>query len=225
MNTEPDTPDIAPTPPPDSLRFNIQEMGKKDSCWQLEIRPDDLALFEGDDPQPYVILRERLLSDVLLLEGMHALALNKPRKLTLNLTPEATTAVAKWIGEPALAAFYLKRRYLWVLPLAIIWIIGALPMPGDADAGIEAKPLDLMGLGLGAALLVSWAFAKWRPHPALFLVDSIWFLWLAGYLLLDVVHGRSLLWLVLVAMLLWLVVKGLRHFVRFRGTHIESLAA
>jgi len=204
-----------------STTFAIEELGKKDARWRLAVRPGDLALYEGDDPQPYVILRERVMKDVMFAEGMRALGINKPKKLTFKLTPEAGRALAEWIGKPALASFYLKRRYAWVLPLAVIWIIGALPVPGNVEAGIEPKPLDAMGLGLGLTLLVAWAFAKWRPHPLLFLVDSIWFLWLTAYLVHDIWQGRSAWWLILVALLLRLVVTGIKHFRRFRGTRIE----
>jgi hypothetical protein len=216
--------DSRETAPPasDPQRFEMEELGKKDARWHLLIRPGDLALFEGDDPQPFVILREQLLAEGMLVEGMRALVLNKPRKLTFKLSPEGVKAIADWIGKPALAAFHLKRRYTWVLPLAIIWLISALPTPGNAEAGIEAQPLDLVALGLGSVLVVSWAFAKWRPHPVLFLMDSIWFLWLAGYLVLDVVRGRSLLWLILVALLLRMVMTGFRHFARFRDTSIPQ---
>ena len=223
------SPVSSPLPGEGEQRFDIEELGRKDARWQLQIRPGDLALFEGDDLQPFVILREQLLKDGMLVEGMRALVLNKPRKLTFKVPPEAVTAVGDWIGKPALAEFHLRRRYTWVLPLAILWLISALPTPSNSDAGIEAQPLDLVALGLGSVLLVSWAVAKWRPHPVLFLVDSIWFLWLAGYLVLDVMQGRSLLWLILVALLLRMVWTGLRHFARFRGTRIEppakSLAA
>jgi hypothetical protein len=222
MNPEADTSPSAPSTlsAPGSPRFDVEELGKKNARWRLELRPGDLALFEGDDPQPFVLLRERLLKDVMFAEGMRALALNKPRKLTFKLTPEAARAVADWIGKPTLATFHLKRRYGWVLPVAIIWVIGALPMSGHPEAGIEPKPLDAVGLGLGLVLVVAWAFARWRPHPVLFLVDSIWFLWLAGYLIHDVANGRSKAWLVLVAMMLWMVVTGLKHFARFRGIRV-----
>ena len=99
-------------------------------------------------------------------------------------------------------------------------MIGSLPLPRDSAAGTTSIPFDLIGFGLGLTLVVSWACARWRPHPILFLIDSLWFVALAGYLVMDVVSGRSKGWLVLVAFLLWMVVTGLKHFARFRGTNI-----
>jgi hypothetical protein len=211
MNVEPDS---------GPLSFAIEELGKKDRRWRLEIRPSDLALFEGDDPHPYVILREQFPNDAVFEENIRALVLKKPKKVMFKLTPEATSAVADWIGKSLLACLCLKSRYVWVLPVAIIWIIGSLPIAGNPESGVQAQPFDVMGFGLGVGLLIAWAFAKWRPHPLLFLVDSMWCLCLAGYLINDVVHGRSKLWLILAALLLWMVVTGFKYFRRFRGTRL-----
>jgi hypothetical protein len=91
-----------------------------------------------------------------------------------------------------------------------------LPIPGK-----DGQPFDVVGFILAVTLFVAWVFAKWRPHPVLFLVDSIWFLLFAGRLIFDVfVEGSSKGWLVLVAFAFGMVFTGLRHFSRFRGTTI-----
>jgi hypothetical protein len=200
--------------------FAIEEMANSNRHWRLVIRSSDLALYEPEDPQPFVLLREQLHTDVMLSEGLNVLAIKKPRKLTFRLTQEATSAVVAWLGEGSLASFYLKQRYSWVLAIAIIWIIGSLPLPGESDQGVEAVPMDGFGLALGLVLAIAWAFAKWRPHPALFLVDSLWFLCLSVYLTLEVWNGRSMLWMILVAILLWMAIKGFKHFSRFRRTRM-----
>ena len=216
----------SPSPDPfsgaeSSCGFAIEDMADKASRWRLVIRPSDLALFEQDDSQPFVLLRDQMLKDVMLSESLNVLAVKKPRKLTFRLPHEATSAVAEWLGEARLASFYLKQRYSWVLAIAIIWIFGSLPLPGDPDAGVEAVPMDVFGLVLGIFLAIAWLFAKWRPHPVLFLVDSIWFLGLSVYLSLEVWNGRSALWMLLVAILLWMAIKGFKHFSRFRGTQMN----
>ncbi len=210
-------------PDVDSQEYVIEPLGKKAGSWRLVIRSADLALYEDPDTQPFVILREQLQRDVVLLERMRVLVVNKPTKVTFKLPPEAVGAVADWIGARVLAAFYLKRRYAWVLPVAILWVLGSLPLPGDPDSGVEPVALDVVGLGLGVALVASWAFAKWRPNPLLFLVDSIWFLCLAGYLAHGVFEGRSKLWMLLVGLLLWMVLTGFKHYARFRGVRLSRI--
>jgi hypothetical protein len=69
---------------------------------------------------------------------------------------------------------------------------------------------DVTIFALGMMLLVGCAFAKWRPHPVLFLVDSVWFSWVAVNLTLGIVHGQSKGWLILVALMVWMAVIG-RH--------------
>jgi len=210
---------IAPTVLP------LTEMGKATKQWSLTLYPAHLALAESSGERPYVILRDQVMKSATLIEGIRALALKEPLKATFKLDPEATSALAEWIGKPVLAGYYLRRRYGWVLPVAVIWIIGSMPLPGNAAAGVEAVRFDAIGFGLGLTLVASWAFGMWRPHPALFLVDSLWFLLLAGYLVRDVLQGRSKAWLALVAFAVWMVITGLKHFARFRGTSIKRFRA
>ena len=196
----------------------LNELGKPEKQWSLRMFPSHLELEEMPGTPPYIILREAVMKTATLMEGMRVLALTKPIKVTFKLMPADTARLAEWIGKPALVLFHLKHRYGWVLPIAILWMLGSLPIPGDSATTV---PFDLVGFIMGTALLVSWALAKWRPHPVLFLVDSLWFVLLAGRLLQDVfMDGRSKGWLVLVVVLLWMVVTGLKHFWRFRGTII-----
>jgi hypothetical protein len=62
-------------------------------------------------------------------------------------------------------------------------------------------------------------------QSSLFLVDSLWFLGLAGYLVMEFVNGRSKGWLMLVILSLWMVETGLKYPARFRGTSIARLHA
>lgn len=199
----------------------LTEMGKGKQEWLLTLYPAHLALAQPSDERPYVILREQMMKSATLVEGVRALVVEQPRKMTLRLTPEAMRALTDWIGRPVLAGYYLRRRYGWVLPVAVLWLVGSLPLPGDQATGAETFQFDPVGFGLGLTLVASWACAKWRPHPALFLVDSLWFAAMAGHLIMNVLNGRSKGWLVLVLLLLWMVVSGLKYFMRFRGTKIE----
>jgi hypothetical protein len=202
----------------------IEQMSSPPRPWKLTLYPAHLTLEPASyDTPPFLILRDEVMKSATLIEGMRALALTKPFKVTFKLPKEAAQTLADWIGKPVLAAHYLRRRYGWVLPVAAIWVFGSLPFSGDPAAGVEAVEFDPIGLGLGVVLIAAWACAKWRPHPALFLVDSIWFLVMAAHLAMGVVEGRSRGWLALVALLGWMAVIGLKLFVRFRGTRLTRL--
>ena len=203
--------------------FEVADLSDAKKKWFLAVHPAHLALSDSTASQPYILLREGFPKDFNYMEGMRVLGVTKPFKVTLKLTPEAATAVTAWFGAPFLAANYLKRRYGFVLPWALIWMIGALPLPGSAVSGLEAKPFHPLDFCLGAILVVAWALAKWRPHPGLFVIDFLWFGWVAVSLTLSVFDGRSKLWLLLVCLLGWMAVTGLKHFIRFRGTVIPRL--
>ncbi len=220
VNPESTSAQPATTPAVEPKTFVIQDLGPAHKEWRITCHPSHLALADAPDAQPYVILRDEMMKTVTLIEGMRALVFVKPVKITLKLPPEAAAAVAEWIGKALLARYYLRRRYGWVLPVAVIWLLGSLPIPGEATR--PAVPFDPIGLGLGIVLIGSWGLAKWRPHPALFLVDSLWFLAIGAQLAWQVTHGRSKAWLVLIPLLFWAVITGCKHFVRFRGTDLSQ---
>jgi len=211
--TETSTAVAAPT-------FEVADLSDAKKKWHLAVHPPHLALSDSATSQPYILLRESFPKDINFMEGMRLLGVTKPLKVTLKLTPEATAAVTAWFGAGFLAASYLKRRYGFVLPWALIWMIGALPWPGSGGPGLVDKPFHPLDFFLGATLVVAWALAKWRPHPGLFLIDFLWFGWLTVSLTLSLFEGRSKLWVLMVLLLGWMSVSGLKHFMRFRGTVI-----
>jgi len=200
----------------------MTEISAAKRTWTLTLHPRHLALLDPTGAEPHIVSHQDMLTAATLLEGMRTLAFTKPVKLNFKLPPETQTALVQWIGRPALARTYLKRRYAWVLPFAIIWVFSSMPVPGDPTAGRAPLPFDLFGLCLGMTLIVTWAWAKWRPHPALFLVDSFWFLAMAVHLAFEVAGGRSIFWLLWVALLLWMVVTGFKLFVRFKGVRLTA---
>jgi hypothetical protein len=224
MNAESTTPDATALAAVAALVFPLQENGKSTGQWSLTIHPSHLSLADAPGAQPYVILREQFKKEVSFMEGMRALVVKQPRKIIFKLTPEAADALANWLGKPFLAAFYLKRRFSWLFPWALIWAVGSLIVLIPTPEGRPPIPFDVASFLLGVALMVSCAFAKWRPHPILFLVDSLWFASVTVNLSVDVVYGRSAGWLVLVALTLWMSVTGMKHFFRFRGVKITPFS-
>jgi hypothetical protein len=211
-----------PAPPSLPTVLPLTEIGKPTGAqWTLTLHPSHLALADAPGAQPYVILREQLMKTVVLMEGTRAFVVEQPRKVMFKLTPAGVTALADWIGKPFLASFYLKRRYAWVSLWACLWVGGSLItlVAPARDGGVPH--FDLTGFLLGLTLLVASAFARWRPHPVLFLVDSLWFCTVAVQLSLSVAQGRSKGWLLMVALLAWVAATGFKHCLRFWGTKLE----
>ncbi len=204
--------------------FPLTEIGKKSGgAWTLTLLPSHLAIADAPGAQPYVILREQIMKTVVVMESTQALIVQQPRKLMFKLTPAGMAALADWIGKSFLAAFYLKRRYAWVSVWAWLWVGGALILLISPPRDGSAPPFQLFNLLLGVALLAAAAFARWRPHPILFLVDSLWFGTVAVQLTISITQGKSKGWYLLVALLAWSAITGFRHFMRFRGAQLVAL--
>ncbi len=202
----------------------IKELSSRGKEWTLALHAEHLALADSAEGRPFVILRDQMMKTAVLAEPVGALVLTQPLKLTFKLNAETAAALADWIGKPALARHYLKQRYGLMLPAAVLCMIGSLPLSGNPATGVQAIPFNPLSLTLGILLAVSWAFAKWRPRPLLFLTDSIWFTAMGAQLVASVMSGRSKGLLVLLPFLLWMVVRGVKHFRRFRGTTIPRSA-
>jgi len=221
MNGEPAISSPAELPTVGPAVLTLQEIGKTSKAWTLTLHPAHLALAESPADRPYVILRKEMMKTAVLMEGMGTFTLDQPRKVMFNLKPADVKVLAEWIGLRSLALFYLRRRFAWILPWAILWaggsLLALLPQPSGAPTRFDS--VDFI---LGLILIGAWAFARWRPHPVLFLVDSIWFAVVAARLTVHVLDGRSPGWLVLAVLLGWMAVTGLKHFLRFRGLALET---
>jgi hypothetical protein len=205
--------------------LSLKELGKKDDApWVLAMHPGHLELAESAETRPYVLLRSEFMKSVILMETHGALVVQRPRKLTFKLTPSDRKALAAWIGEPFLASFYLKRHYSWLAPWAFLSVLGAflplLPSSGKAPS----LTFDPMSLVLGLVMLAACAFARWRPHPLLFLVEAVWFSWAAINLTGSVAAGRHKAWILLVVLMVAVGGKAFQHFFRFRKIQLPPRA-
>lgn len=223
------TADISPANPESSITGSLSfsnpavleliEVTTAKKPWTLTLHPEHLALSDTPGGQPYIILRQNFLQSVSLAAGTQILSLRTPIKTTFKLSKEGGAALADWIGKPTLASYLLKQRNSYLFPLAILILVGSLPLPGGT--GAAALPFNPLGLGLGIGLGISWAFAKWRPHPVLFLVDSIWLTVYSAQLVLRVVNGGGKFALIFLPLLFWMILKGLSHFSQFRHTRLR----
>jgi len=212
--------EVVPPPVPAPTVLPLKEMKSGAPEWSLALYPAHLALASCPGSQPYVIVREEVMKSAVLMDFPPVFALTKPIKSNFTIGSEAAATLADWIGKPVLARYHLMRRYGLVLPAAILWMFGSMPLPGDAETGVKAVEFDPLGLTLGLLLAASWAWAKLRPQPVLFLVDSLWFLGMGAHLVTQVLADRSKGWLILLPLLVWMVFTGVKNFLRFRGTKI-----
>jgi hypothetical protein len=200
--------------------FEVADITPAKKKWFLGLHPAHLTLHESPEAQPYVLVRQSFPKEFNYVPTLRALVVNRPVKTSLKLTTEAGEAFTAWIGKGTLAAMFLKRRYGFILPLALIWMITSLPLPGNPGTGLAAKPFDGIAFALGGFLMGAWAWARWRPHPALFLVDAIWFGCLAARMAVQVQAGATRFLYIFVALGIWMMITGGQHFWQFRGVKI-----
>jgi len=201
----------------------LKETGKQTGDWTLTLYPSHLALADAPGARPYVILPERAKKPGTFIEGLRAFSVEQPRKIIFKMSKEGAQALADWIGKPYLAARYLKGRYGWVSLWAFLSLAIVLGELFPSQRSGVAPHFDFKLFTLGVVLLIATAFAKWKPHAVLFLIDSLLFLSLGINLTIEVIFGRSKGWLVLAALLGWAAVNGFGHYRRFRGVKIEPL--
>ena len=223
MTTEPGIPELpeppapAAQPPPLPPRIKIEEVSQTKRKWILELHPDHIALHSEFEPRPWVFTRAEMWDKVELLAPIKVLAVRKPRAINFKLSPEALAAFKRWLGPLTSADLrkVLKKRYSWVLPIAFIIAITSLPMSGDPAQGIKPVPVDPLGLALGVLLGGIWVWARYRPMRIIFLVDAVWFAFVAGRNILNVLGGSNKWWLLFSAWLLLLAFWGVKWFAHF----------
>lgn len=164
--------------------------------------------------QPELMQANRML-------GGAALVVRRGKKrLAWKLEEDQIATIEEWIGPPRREhlAFALKQRYGLGLPIGLFLILTALPFPGDPSAGIDPMPFNLVSAILGGGLIVLWAFSRWRPHPALFILDAAWFALLALDTVYDIATGTSSMWwLIFAAVVMVFAQSGLGLYKKYRG--------
>ena len=217
---EPDSqPSTAIDPGEAVPQFQAEEIAPSKRKWQVSLHPGHLALLPAGEAQPYVFVRDDFFTKVELFPGMRFLALRTPLKVNLKLTRPGADALHGWFGPPKRAQLklLLKRRYAFSVPVAVLFVLVALPFPGAASPGDKSLPFQPLNLAFGLTLLGLWAWSKIQPHPILFLLDSIWFAALAiGHFLL-LCRSHHWWWSIWTILLLWMAVAGFRRWQQCRA--------
>ena len=217
--TEPGTPESpapAAQPPPLPRRLEIEEVSQTKRKWFLELHPDHFALHSEFEPRPWVFTRAEMWDKVALIPGMGLLTVRAPRGVGFKLGREGLAAFKQWLGPPTPESLraVLKKRFsdVWISALLLIGISVPTLRSG----------LDSVGLALGLLLCLVWIWGMSRPARIHFLLYGAWYLVSGGYLLLQVVNGRSKFLLGLT--LLWFLMawRGFRWFIWFSAVKTED---
>lgn len=200
------------------------EIAPKRPRWRLEIAPEGLR-GEREDGESFEIPRSEFHLRAQLFDSAltrRALVVRTPRRI-LQLGPSSYRDLEAWAGKDLLLRMELRKRFGWVTVIGTILILGSLPLPADPAAGIEGAPLQVVGLALGAVLILQGILARLRPDRIYVLLDSGWFAVLAADTVLDMVLGASPFWALAIAFQTWLAWISFRAWRRL--AKIEDASA
>jgi hypothetical protein len=205
-------------------QFEIEEMNAKKDRWRLTLLEGRLRLEREDGSEVHEVERSQYGSGLDLRKMMgstQALVVRIPKAKAFRLEDLTNDAIERWLRPFTRAdvAKILKTRLRWTLPIAILYIIGSLPLPGDPAKGIDPIPFDLVGCILGLGLILLGILARVAPHRNLLLLDAIWFLLLAADTAWSVfAQGSSPWWLLFAAFCVWIASTPLALYRRFDST-------
>jgi len=202
------------------LAFAIAEMSTKKRAYTLTLLADQVQFTDRETGQVEQIWRHQARERIEVHDSLvmrRTIVAKIPKRVTFKLEPETFAALESWLGVRTRAGleFELERRMRFMIPIGLLFILGALPLAGVPAVGAVGDSLDPRGLALGMGLLVLAGLAKWKPHRLLFLLDGLWFLALAADVAWDVSRGASPLWLVWVVVLLMVAIHPFSLYRRF----------
>jgi len=185
--------------------------------WTLHFDGDTLHGTRDDTGESFTVQRDETLERLELLDGLFlARALSvKPPGLQLKFEVTAYRALKDWIGQHRLLRMILRTRLRWDLPIGILFVLLALPISGDPEAGIPAIPVDWLNALLGALLILSGLLGHRWPHPRYLLLDSFWWAILAAMTLMGLAEGDHKGWILLLLIQLRFCYSGFRDWNRF----------
>lgn len=219
MMTEPGSPELpepVAQPPPLPPRIDIEEVSQTKRKWILELHPDHFALHSEFEPRPWIFTRADIWDKVEFMPTVGLLSLKAPRSVAFKLGREGLDAFKRWLGPPTLDSLksVLKKRFsaVWVSALIVVGV-------GMPSAGYDLDPICIaLGLLLGGVC----AWGMLRPARIHFLLYGTWYLLAGGYLLYQVINGRSKFMLLLAALWLLMAWRGFKWFAWFRGAKADA---
>lgn len=200
--------------------FEVAAQSGRKGVWKVALNPESLTVTAADGSEFFEISRSDADEKIEIRRiGLSEpfLVIRVPKQILFKMGKTQAAAVKQWLGPPTFMGLKiaLKRRLKWSIPIAILFIVTSLPLPGDPETGIEAVPFDPVSAFLGVVLLGMALLAKIRPMRILFIVDAFWFFLLALRVAGGVIRGTSLLWLIVVVFLLFAAFGSISEYNRF----------
>ena len=209
-----------------NAKLEVLDELNKNASWILLLHDDHLRCV-GPGQVEISVQRHEMplvatLHDSLLIKP--SLEVRSGGRHLFQFSREDFNLFKTWLGPTTKLdlKMALKRRFAYVLPFAVLFVVISLPMSGNVAAGVEPLPFDPILCSLGVSLAVMATAARLFPHRFFFLLDSLWFAALAGMLLYDIGQGASWTWLIMVAIHLHIISLGIRQFLRFGEMLPES---
>ncbi|MBW1814648.1 MAG: hypothetical protein JRJ39_13550 [Deltaproteobacteria bacterium] len=221
-------PEYNPPEPPPMLTPDhefeiIQQTGKKQK-WQLSLYDDRLILHYMATGALVEVLRNEAIAKLKTLKLffiLPILVVKSFKKFTYRVKSNEYEIINEWIGKPLLLKKTLKQRLSWCIPIGLIYILTSLPLSEDPTVGLESIPFDPIGMGLGITLIILSIIMSKKPHPALFVADSIWFFLLLCYTLFQIYSGANTYWGVVIILYIILIMSGINHYRYFSDVQAE----
>ena len=200
-----------------SVRLSAVSTKPPADPWSLQLESQKLVVWAEGSETSCHIPRTEMLEKVELVDGlfMQRAVSVKPLKELLKLDAAAFRALKDWMGQAFLLRSVLRTRLQWALPLGIVFVLLAIPLPGDPETGTPGMPFNWVNALLGALLIVSALFGQRHPHPHFLLLDALWWAILMAITVQGQFEGESRWWLLLIAIQLRFCYTGLRDWNRF----------
>jgi hypothetical protein len=217
-NSAQKTPAPPPLPTPDHV-FDLEEEKRIKTKWQLSLYADKMTLQSQEANTSLTIFRDDAANKIKMtrLFIIPPLLVIKDSKAKLNFrtTSEQYDILSEWIGKEILLIMTLKQKLSYCIPIGILYILASLPMSGDPESGLDPAPFSPISFGLGVILILISILTKIKPHPVLFLVDSMWFFILMCYTVTQIFGGASVYWWIAVIIQAIIIVAGIMHYKNF----------
>ena len=192
------------------MNITAVERARKQKSWTISLG-DQLSATCADGSS-FSLSREEAIKKVFILDGLIArrtVSFKKPVKKTLQMDSQSFNAFGNWLGYKPMLKILIKQQFSWIFVLGILYILGSLPIPGDAHAGTMAIPFKPVDMGLGLTLIFLGLFSRRFPDRIYFLIDSAWVFILSIMTFLNQLKDNSTYGLFFLLLQLSIVVSGI----------------